>query len=56
MNQKARDLSDKIILRISRCTREVYAVMLDCGIAEEAAQAFLLRLQNGDVPHLKILY
>lgn len=36
--------------------REVYAVMLDCGITEEAAQAFLLRLQNGNVPHLKILY
>lgn len=36
--------------------REVYAVMLDCGIPEKAAQAFLLRLQNGDVPHLKIQY
>lgn len=36
--------------------RAVYAVMLECGIAEAAAQAFLLRLQNNNVPHLKIQY
>lgn len=36
--------------------RAVYAVMLECGMDEAAAQAFLLRLQNNEVPHLKILY
>lgn len=36
--------------------REIYAVMLDCGIPEQAAQAFLLKLQNGEVPHLKVCY
>lgn len=36
--------------------REIYNVMISCEIEETAAKAFLLKLQNGEVPHLKICY
>lgn len=36
--------------------REIYNVMISCEIEEVAAKAFLLKLQNGEVPHLKICY
>ena len=35
---------------------EIYNVMISCEIEETAAKAFLLKLQNGEVPHLKICY
>lgn len=41
---------------IRQINREIYAEMLACGIPEQAAQAFLLKLQNGEVPHLKVCY
>lgn len=41
---------------IRQINRGIYTVMLNCGISEQAAQAFLLKLQNGEVPHLKVCY
>ena len=36
--------------------RSVMAAMLECGIEEEAAKAFLIKVIQGKVPHLKITY
>ena len=36
--------------------RSVMAAMLECGIEEEAAKAFLIKAIQGKVPHLKITY
>lgn len=36
--------------------RAIFAVMQECGIEENAAKVFLLKLQNGEVPHLKVCY
>jgi hypothetical protein len=39
-----------------KVNRTVMAVMLECGIEEEAAKAFLIKVIQGKVPHLKITY
>ena len=36
--------------------RKILAAMLECGIEEEAAKAFLIKGVKGKVPHLKITY
>ena len=36
--------------------RAILAIMLDCGIGEDAAKEFLKRAVGGNVPHLKICY
>ena len=36
--------------------RTIMAAMLECGIEEEAAKAFLIKVVQGKVPHLKITY
>ena len=39
-----------------KVNRTVMAAMLECGIEEEAAKAFLIKAIQGKVPHLKITY
>ena len=39
-----------------KVNRSVMAAMLECGIEEEAAKAFLIKVVQGKVPHLKINY
>ena len=39
-----------------KVNRSVMAAMLECGIEEEAAKAFLIKVVQGKVPHLKITY
>ena len=39
-----------------KVNRSVMAAMLECGIEEEAAKAFLIKVVQGKVPHLKIYY
>ena len=39
-----------------KVNRTVMAAMLECGIEEEAAKAFLIKVVQGKVPHLKITY
>ena len=39
-----------------KVNRTIMAVMLECGIEEEAAKAFLIKAIQGKVPHLKITY
>ena len=39
-----------------KVNRAVLAAMLECGIEEEAAKAFLIKVVQGKVPHLKITY
>lgn len=39
-----------------KVNRKILAAMLECGIEEEAAKAFLIKVVQGKVPHLKITY
>ena len=39
-----------------KVNRTIMAVMLECGIEEDAAKAFLIKVVQGKVPHLKITY
>ena len=39
-----------------KVNRTIMDVMLECGIEEEAAKAFLIKVVQGKVPHLKITY
>lgn len=39
-----------------KVNRSIMAAMLECGIEEEAAKAFLIKVVQGKVPHLKITY
>ena len=39
-----------------KVNRTVMAAMLECGFEEEAAKAFLIKVVQGKVPHLKVIY
>ena len=39
-----------------KVNRTIMAVMIECGMEEEAAKAFLIKVIQGKVPHLKITY